>query len=222
LVTVNVVYGAAIAMVQKDFKYVIGFSSVSHMGLVTMGFATMNAVGLNGAVMQMFSHGIMTALFFAVVGMVYDRAHTRDIPSLGGLASKMPWVAVAFIIGGLVSMGMPGLSGFVAELQIFMGVWKAGQAGVAAWYPYIAAISVLGIILTAAYVIRVVVQVFFGEFHEEKFHGVGDVTVLDKTALAILTMVLIVLGVFPQLLMNMISAGTLPLVQMFARVAGGG
>jgi NADH-quinone oxidoreductase subunit M len=222
LVTVNVVYGAAIAMVQKDFKYVIGFSSVSHMGLVTMGFATMNATGLNGAVMQMFSHGIMTALFFAVVGMVYDRAHTRDIPSLGGFASKMPWVAIAFIIGGLVSMGMPGLSGFVAELQIFMGVWKAGQAGVAAWYPYIAAISVLGIILTAAYVIRVVVQVFFGEFHEEKFHGVGDVTVLDKTALAILTVVLIVLGVFPQLLMNMISAGTLPLVQMFARVAGGG
>ncbi len=222
LVTVNVVYGAAIAMVQKDFKYVIGFSSVSHMGLVTMGFATMNAAGLNGAVMQMFSHGIMTALFFAVVGMVYDRAHTRDIPSLGGFAKKMPWVAVAFIVGGLVSMGMPGLSGFVAELQIFMGIWKAGQLGIAAWYPYIAAISALGIILTAAYVIRIVGQVFFGEFHEEKFHGVGDVTVLDKTVLAILSMVLISLGVFPQLLMSMISTGTAPLVQMLARVAGGG
>jgi len=173
-------------------------------------------------VMQMFSHGIMTAMFFAVVGMVYDRAHTRDIPSLGGFASKMPWVAIAFIIGGLVSMGMPGLSGFVAELQIFMGVWGAGQSGVAAWYPYIAAISALGIILTAAYVLRVVVQVFFGEFHEDKFHGVGDVTVLDKTALAILAVVLIGLGVFPQLLMNMISTGTAPLVQMLARVAGGG
>jgi len=222
LVTVNVVYGAAIAMVQKDFKYVIGFSSVSHMGLVTMGFATMNTAGLNGAVMQMFSHGIMTAMFFAVVGMVYDRAHTRDIPSLGGFASKMPWVAVAFIIGGLVSMGMPGLSGFVAELQIFMGVWNAGQSGVAAWYPYIAAISALGIILTAAYVLRVVGQVFFGEFHEDKFHGVGDVTVLDKIALTILAVVLIGLGVFPQLMMNMISTGTAPLVQMLARVAGGG
>ena len=222
LVTVNVVYGAAIAMVQKDFKYVIGFSSVSHMGLVTMGFATMNAAGLNGAVMQMFSHGIMTAMFFAVVGMVYDRAHTRDIPSLGGFAKKMPWVAVAFIVGGLVSMGMPGLSGFVAELQIFMGVWKAGQNGVAAWYPYIAAISSLGIILTAAYVLRVVTQVFFGEFHEERFHGVGDVTALDKTVLAILAVVLISLGAFPQLLMNMISTGTAPLVEMFARVAGGG
>jgi NADH-quinone oxidoreductase subunit M len=222
LVTVNVVYGAAIAMVQKDFKYVIGFSSVSHMGLVTMGFATMNAAGLNGAVMQMFSHGIMTALFFAVVGMVYDRAHTRDIPSLGGFIHKLPWPALAFIVGGLVSMGMPGLSGFVAEFQIFMGLWKAGQNGIAAWYPYIAAISSLGIILTAAYVLRVVGQVFFGEFHEEKFHGVGDVTVIDKVALVVLVGVLVSLGAFPQLLMNMISTGTAPLVQLFARVAGGG
>jgi NADH-quinone oxidoreductase subunit M len=222
LVTVNVVYGAAIAMVQRDFKYVIGFSSVSHMGLVTMGFATMNAAGLNGAVMQMFSHGIMTALFFAVVGMIYDRAHSRDIPNLGGFVHKMPWVAIAFIIGGLVSMGMPGLSGFVAELQIFMGVWRAGHEGIAAWYPYIAAISSLGIILTAAYVLRVVGQVFFGEFHEERYHGVGDVTVLDKTVLVILVTVLVSIGVFPQLLMNMISTGTAPLVELFARVAGGG
>jgi NADH-quinone oxidoreductase subunit M len=222
LVTVNVLYAAAIALVQKDFKYVIGFSSVSHMGLVLMGFTTMNAAGLNGSVMQMFSHGSMTALFFAVVGMIYDRAHTRDIPSLGGFAKKMPWVAVAFIIGGLSGMGMPGLPGFVAELQVFMGVWKAGQAGIAAWYPYIAAITVLGVILTAAYVLRVITQVFFGEFHEEKFHGVGDVTVLDKAVLVILTVVLITVGVFPQLMMNMISTGTAPLVQMLARVAGGG
>jgi NADH-quinone oxidoreductase subunit M len=222
LVTVNIVYAAAIAMVQKDFKYVIGFSSVSHMGLVLMGFTAMNAAGLNGAVMQMFSHGTMTAMFFAVVGMIYDRAHTRDIPSLGGFAKKMPWVAVAFIIGGLAGMGMPGLPGFVAELQIFMGVWKAAQAGIAAWYPYIAAIAVLGVILTAAYILRVIVQVFFGEFHEDQYHGVGDVTVLDKAVLAILTVVLITLGVFPQLMMNMISTGTAPLVQMLARVAGGG
>jgi NADH-quinone oxidoreductase subunit M len=95
LVTVNVVYGSLIAMVQRDFKYVIGFSSVSHMGLVTMGFATMNSTGMSGAALQMFSHGIMTALFFAVVGMVYDRAHTRDIPSLGGIAKIMPIPAIA-------------------------------------------------------------------------------------------------------------------------------
>ncbi len=109
LTLVNVVYGAFIASVQTDFKYVIGFSSVSHMGLVMMGFATLNREGLLGAGVQMFSHGVMTALFFAVVGMVYDQAHTRDIPSLGGFRKMMPLVAIAFIVGGLVSMGMPRL-----------------------------------------------------------------------------------------------------------------
>jgi NADH-quinone oxidoreductase subunit M len=223
LVTVNVVYGAAIAMVQKDFKYVIGFSSVSHMGLVTMGFATMNVTGVNGAVMQMFSHGVMTALFFAVVGMVYDRAHTRDIPSLGGFAKYMPEVAIAFIIGGLVSMGMPGLSGFVAELQIFMGLWRAGNnpamQAIAPWYPYIAIISSLGIILTAAYVLRVVQQVFFGPFDEHKWHDLRPITALDRVSLVILCGVLIVSGLYPQWLMNMIQTGVVPVV---TRLVGGG
>jgi NADH-quinone oxidoreductase subunit M len=225
LVTVNVVYGAAIAMVQKDFKYVIGFSSVSHMGLVTMGFATMNVIGMNGAVMQMFSHGIMTALFFAVVGMVYDRAHTRDIPSLGGFAKPMPLVAIAFIIGGLVSMGMPGLSGFVAEFQIFTGVWQAGTSTdpnvplVAAWYPFIVMISSLGIILTAAYVLRVVQQVFFGAFEESKWHDLRPITTLDKVSLVILCSVLIAAGVYPRWLMDMIEVGVIPVVK---RLVGGG
>ena len=134
LTLINVVYGALIAMRQRDFKYVIGFSSVSHMGLVSMGFATMNLTGMTGAGLQMFSHGIMTALFFACVGMVYDRAHTRDIPSLGGFVQKLPWVAVAFIIGGFVSMGMPGLSGFVAEFPIFVGLWDGPNfAPAASW-----------------------------------------------------------------------------------------
>lgn len=223
LVTVNVVYGAAIAMVQKDFKYVIGFSSVSHMGLVTMGVATMNVTGLNGAVMQMFSHGVMTALFFAVVGMVYDRAHTRDIPSLGGFAKVMPGVAAAFIIGGLVSMGMPGLSGFVAELQIFMGMWRAGNdpalRTVAPWYPYIAMISSLGIVLTAAYVLRVVQQVFFGHFDEHKWHDLRPISAIDKVALVSLASVLIAAGVYPKWLMDMIQAGVVPVV---TRLMGGG
>src|SRR5258708_29663423 len=124
LTLVNVVYGAFIAFRQRDFKYVIGFSSVSHMGLVSMGFASMNLIGMTGAGLQMFSHGAMTGLFFACVGMVYAQAHTRDIPSLGGFARKMPYVAVAFILGGLVSMGMPGLSGFIAEFPIIQGVWR--------------------------------------------------------------------------------------------------
>jgi NADH-quinone oxidoreductase subunit M len=212
LVTVNVVYGSLIAMVQRDFKYVIGFSSVSHMGLVTMGFATMNPTGMNGAALQMFSHGIMTALFFAVVGMVYDRAHTRDIPSLGGFAKLMPVPAIAFIIGGLVSMGMPGLSGFVAELQIFMGLWSAEN--VAWYYPWIAMISATGIVVTAAYVLRVVQRVFFGELKPE-FAGLPGVTFLDKAALFILSGVLILVGVYPKIMMSLIEVGVAPIAALF-------
>jgi len=212
LVTVNVVYGSLIAMVQRDFKYVIGFSSVSHMGLVTMGFATMNSTGMSGAALQMFSHGIMTALFFAVVGMVYDRAHTRDIPSLGGFAKIMPIPAIAFIIGGLVSMGMPGLSGFVAELQIFMGLWSADK--VAWYYPWIAMISATGIVVTAAYVLRVVQRVFFGELKPE-FADLPGITFLDKTALFILSGILILVGVYPQILMSLIEVGVAPLAALF-------
>jgi NADH-quinone oxidoreductase subunit M len=212
LVTVNVVYGSLIAMVQRDFKYVIGFSSVSHMGLVTMGFATMNATGMNGAALQMFSHGIMTALFFAVVGTVYDRAHTRDIPSLGGFAKILPIPALAFIIGGLVSMGMPGLSGFVAEVQIFMGLWSADN--VAWYYPWIAMISATGIVVTAAYVLRVVQRVFFGELKPE-FADLPGATFLDKVALLILSGVLILVGVYPKIMMSLIEVGVAPVAALF-------
>lgn len=224
LALVNVVYGSLIAMVQRDFKYVIGFSSVSHMGLVSMGWATMNLRGMTGAGLQMFSHGVMTALFFAAVGMVYDRAHTRDIPSLGGFAQKMPLVAGAFILGGLVSMGMPGLSGFVAEFPIFMGLWEASQTLVlpggqqATYYALIAILAVVGIVVTAAYVLRVVQRVFFGEFEAEKWHGeVGDVSVLDKLALGILSVWLILVGVFPAIMQPMVTAGMEPI----ARLLGG-
>jgi NADH-quinone oxidoreductase subunit M len=217
LTLINVVYGSLIAMVQRDFKYVIGFSSVSHMGLVSMGWATMNMQGMTGAGLQMFSHGVMTALFFATVGMVYDRAHTRDIPSLGGFAKKMPLVAAAFIVGGLVSMGMPGLSGFIAEFPIFVGLWQAGQT-IAPYYAVIAIVAIIGVVVTAAYVLRVVQHVFFGEFDEEKWHGeVGDVTVLDKLAMGILVLWLVLVGVFPAIMQPMISAGVEPI----ARLLGG-
>ncbi len=215
LTLVNVVYGSMIAMVQEDFKYVIGFSSVSHMGLVSMGFATMQRAGLNGAALQMFSHGVMTALFFAVVGMVYDRAHTRHIPDLGGFVKIMPVAAVAFIIGGLVSMGMPGLSGFIAEVQIFLGLWQART--MAWWYPIVAALASLGIIFTAAYVLRVVQRVFFGELKAE-FATLPDITVLDKVALAILCGILIIIGAFPTVITNVIETGVMPIVTLL----GGG
>jgi NADH-quinone oxidoreductase subunit M len=135
-----------------------------------MGWASMNMLGMTGAGLQMFSHGAMTALFFGCVGMVYDRAHTRDIPSLGGFIHKMPWVGLAFVVGGLTSMGMPGFSGFVAEFPIFMGLFNAsesvtlqiGSFTLSNYYAWIAIIAVLGIVITAAYVLRVAHQVFFG------------------------------------------------------------
>ncbi|MEW6716308.1 MAG: NADH-quinone oxidoreductase subunit M [Chloroflexota bacterium] len=199
LTLVNIVYGAFIASVQTDFKYVIGFSSVSHMGLVLLGFATLTREGLLGSGVQMFSHGVMTALFFAVVGMVYDRAHTRDIPKLGGFVKKMPIVAVAFIIGGLVSMGMPGFSGFIAEFPIFLGVWR--------YQPWIAMVAALSIVITAAYIIRVVGNVFFGKLSGEYEQLVGDVNALDKVALVLLSGTMVIIGIFPSVMVPMVESG---------------
>jgi NADH-quinone oxidoreductase subunit M len=198
LATVNVVYGAFIALVQTDFKYVIGFSSVSHMGLVLIGFATLSREGLIGAGMQMFSHGVMTGLFFAIVGMVYDRAHTRDIGKLGGLVRKMPWAAIGFTVGGLVSMGMPGFSGFVAEFPVFMGAWKAA--------PLVAVIAVVGILITAGYIFLVLRRVFFGELPKD-LAAVGDVTLGDKIVIGLLSAIMILIGWFPSLMVRMVESG---------------
>lgn len=226
LTLINVVYGALIAFRQRDFKYVIGFSSVSHMGLVSMGWATMNMTGMTGAGLQMFSHGAMTALFFGCVGMVYDRAHTRDIPSLGGFMKKMPWVGVAFVIGGLTSMGMPGLSGFIAEFPIFQGLWAAsetvtlqiGSFTLSNYYSVIVVLSAIGIVVTAAYVLRVAGQVFFGEFDAEKYPDVGDIAITDRMILIILGAPLIILGMYPTIMAPMIEAGVRP---VFALLGGG-
>lgn len=221
LTLINVVLGAFIAFRQRDFKYVIGFSSVSHMGLVSMGFATMNVTGMTGAGLQMFSHGAMTALFFGCVGMVYDRAHTRDIPSLGGMLKQMPWVGFAFIVGGLTSMGMPGFSGFIAEYPIFMGLFEAtditlniGSFQLTHYYPIVAVLSVLGVVITAAYVLRVTGQVFFGEFDAEKYPEVGDITITDRVILLLLGVPLVVIGLYPAVLAPMVEAGVRPVVAL--------
>ncbi len=224
LALTNVVYGAFIAMVQTDFKYVIGYSSVSHMGLVMLGFASLSKNGFIGAGVQMFSHGVMTALFFAAVGMVYDRAHTRDIPRLGGMAKAMPWVAITFIIGGLVSMGMPGFSGFVAEFPIFMGVWTMGSSPYNANWPYmgwvaplIAIVAAISIVITASYIVRIVRQVFFGKMPAEFVGHVGDVTALDKVALVFLAAIMVLVGVFPGLIVPLVETG----VDSILRLLGG-
>ena len=157
----------------------------------------------------MFSHGVMTALFFAVVGMVYDRAHTRHIPELGGMAKALPWAAVGFIIGSLVSMGMPGFSGFIAEFPIFLGVWKTQ------WL--VAVIASISIIITAAYVMLVVRRVFFGQM-PEKFEGhITPITVLDKVAIGTLCSLMVGIGLFPSLMVPMVQTG----VENILRLLGG-
>jgi NADH-quinone oxidoreductase subunit M len=207
---VAVVYGAYIAFVQTDLKYMIGFSSVSHMGLVVLGLSTLNHDGLVGAGVQMFSHGVMTALFFAVTGMIYDRAHTRMMPELGGMAKVMPFAAVGFIIGGLVSMGMPGFSGFVAEYPIFLGVWKSQ------WL--VAVISSISIVITAAYILLAVRRVFFNPMPENLEGHITDVTKFDKTAIATLCFFMVLIGLFPVVMVPMIQKG----VENVLRLLGGG
>jgi NADH-quinone oxidoreductase subunit M len=206
---IAVVYGAYIAFVQMDFKYMVGFSSVSHMGLVMLGFSTLNREGLLGSGVQMFSHGAMTALFFAVVGMIYDRAHTRQIPELGGMSKVMPFATVGFIIGGLVSMGMPLFSGFIAEFPIFMGVWRVQ------WL--VAVFASISIIITAAYIMRNIRQVFFGEMPEKLQGHITDITMLDKLAITTLCVFMVVIGLYPKFMVPMVQTG----VDYVLRLLGG-
>src|SRR5216684_1364589 len=156
LAVIGIVYGAMVALVQRDFKFVIGYSSVSHMGFVLLGLMTLNLTGLNGAVLQMFSHGIIASLLFAVVGrMVYDRTHTRELSDLGvmNLNQMIPFAAVTFTLASVASMGLPGFSGFVAELQVLIGAWHA--------YPSLAVISGLGMLVGVAYTLRALQLAFF-------------------------------------------------------------
>lgn len=169
----------------------------------------------------MVSHGIMTALFFAVVGMVYDRAHTRDMDELGGMMKVLPWAMVAFVVGGLVSMGMPGLSGFVAEFPIFLGVWNGGTMNLtetvsglnpADYYPIIAILASLGIVITAAYVIRAIGRVFMGNYDSQKWHDMRPLLTLDKIALVGFVAILVVIGLFPSVIAPIVESGVSPVV----------
>ncbi len=211
LTLLNVVYGATIAMAQRDTKFIVGYSSVSHMGLVVMALAAGTQLALMGAVLQMFAHGIMTALFFAVVGrMIYDRAHTRQLPELGGLGRVMPFAAVMFILGGLSSMGMPGLAGFWAEFNIFLGVWER--------YPLIAVIAALSIPITGAYILRAVWAVFYDEVKNPALLKLPRLTWQEYTGAAILAAILIVVGVYPAILTELIDVGVRPVAQQLSGI----
>jgi len=202
LATTNVIYGAISAMAQRDFKYMVGYSSVSHMGYVLMGLATLNSIGMNGAVLQMFSHGIMTALMFAMVGAIYDQAHVRDMSIFGGLANKMPRFAAFFAIAGLASLGLPGLSGFVAEFHIFVGTFQT--------YPAFGALAIFGAAITAAYILRMLAMAFFGPFNERWSH-LTEMTRWEQAAGAVLIFFLLFMGLWPAPFIDRISDSVLTL-----------
>jgi NADH-quinone oxidoreductase subunit M len=202
LSVIGIVYGAMVALVQKDFKFVIGYSSVSHMGFVLLGLMTLNTIGLSGAVLQMFSHGIIAGLLFAVVGrMVYERTHTRELALLEGmgLARAMPFAAVTFVIASVASMGLPGFSGFVAELQVLIGAWKA--------YPTMTVLAGAGILVGVAYTLRAVQKAFFGEPEfaaTSEHHEMEPISVPERIGAVILIVTSLLIGLFPRLLLDVI------------------
>ncbi len=204
LATVNIVYGAFVALSQTDLKYVIGYSSVSHMGIVLLGLSTLSEAGINGAVFQMFSHGVMTALFFAAVGYVYDRLHTRDIGKLGGLSHTMPVASAFFIIAALTGAGVPGFSSFWAELLVFLGALKT--------FPVLAIIVIGALTITLAYSIRVIVLTFFGE-PREAHPAVPDIPPFLALPRAILVGFLLLFGFMPHLILDVIRPATHLLVR---------
>ncbi len=202
LAVIGIVYGALVAVVQKDFKFVIGYSSVSHMGFILLGLMTLNQIGLSGAVIQMYSHGILAGLLFAVVGrMVYDRTHTRDLAILGpmNLNKAIPFAAVTFVLAGMAGMGLPGFSGFVAELMILIGAWRA--------FPILAICVGIGIVTGVVYIWRAMQKAFFAEAGTESAATqlpLPPISLPERLGAMILIGASVVVGLYPQLFLNVI------------------
>jgi NADH-quinone oxidoreductase subunit M len=194
---VGALYGAISALAQTDLKYMVGYSSVSHMGYVLMGLATMNDIGVNGAVLQMFAHGVMTALMFTSVGAIYDQAHTRDMTVFGGIAKKMPRHSAFWAIAGLSSLGLPGLAGFIAELHIFVGTFQAG-------YYWAGALGILAAAVTATYILRMLARAYFGPLNEQ-WESLREMRLGEQFAAVLLVAFLLFMGLAPWPFVDRIS-----------------
>lgn len=216
LAVIGIVYGALVALAQTDFKFVIGYSSVSHMGFVLLGLMTLNQIGMTGAVLQMFSHGVIAGLLFAIVGrIVYERTHTRQLAELETmhLSKRLPFAAWAFVIAGMASMGLPGFSGFVAELQVLVGSWIAKPA----W----AILAGVGIVVGVAYTWRALQKAFFSDappsahLHEHG-HELAAITVPEVAGVTLLVAATLIVGLYPKILLDAIEPAVKTLL------AGGG
>ena len=202
LSAIAVLYGSFATMMQKDFKYINAYSSVSHCGFVLLGIGMLTKVAITGAVMQMVSHGVMTALFFAVIGIIYERTHTRQIDEMGGLLKVMPFTATILFVVGLCSLGLPGLSGFVAEMTVFMGSWERADM----FHRAITIAATMSIVVTAVYILRAIGQVAMGPIKAEYLH-LTDATWNEKLATMILLIGILAIGLAPFWLNNLVSPG---------------
>jgi len=208
LTGISVVYGAFSACVQTDLKYINAYSSVSHCGLVLFAILMLNTTAMTGAIMQMLSHGLMTALFFALIGMIYGRTHTRDIRLMGGLMKIMPFLAVCYVIAGMASLGLPGLSGFVAEMTIFIGSFEQGMsdylAGAGSLRLVFTIIACCSIVITAVYILRVVGKLLLGPVQDKHHLELTDATWWERSSTVILILCVAAIGCFPNFFEDLI------------------
>ena len=224
---INIVYGAFCALAQKDFKKMVAYSSISHMGYVLLGMAALTHAGVQGAVLQMFNHGVSSAMMFLLVGVIYDRAHHRDLTRFGGMATQMPWYFGLAVVGFFASLGLPGLNGFISEVLCFIGAWdtdaslitlSGDQGGIdASWIVYV---SFLGIILTAAYILWTLQRVFLGQPTSESYKRFPDVSFREFVALAPLALLCIILGIFPRILIDFMDSSLTTMTDMVRSAIG--
>jgi NADH-quinone oxidoreductase subunit M len=206
----SIIYGGFVAYYAKDTKYVIGYSSSSHMGYVFLGMAALDYISLSGAVIYMFAHAMATGMLFAMAGWVYDQTHTRDIPSLGGLSNRMPFIAACFVVACMASIGMPGTVNFIAEVMIIVGSWNK--------YPFQVVVAVLGIVLTMAYLFKMMRGLFYGQMAEKYSHSHDAVSVVDRLPLLLMIAVSIGFGIFPGHLYSVVRSGVDPLIARITHV----
>ena len=204
LACIAILYGAFATMMQTDLKYINAYSSVSHCGFVLLGIGMLTKTAIDGAVMQMVSHGLMTALFFAVIGMIYDRTHTRQVAQLGGMMKMMPFISTVFVIAGLCSLGLPGFSGFVAEMTVFMGSWEKADA----FYRIATIIACASIVVTAVYILRATGKAIMGPVVNNEHLALGDANWNEKLAAGLLIVGIVIIGIAPFLLKDLIEPGT--------------
>ena len=213
---INVLYGALITLRQTDLKRLIAFSSISHMGFVLVGLSSVvgvggvvSPIGLTGASLQLFTHGTITGLLFLLVGYAYEKAHTRHIPDLGGLATRMPVLACMFILAGMASLGLPGTSGFVSEITIFMGTFEV--------WGWATAFAAFGVVLTAGYILWLIQRTLFGP-QKTRFADVGDISVLEAVPVMVLVAAILSVGIYPAFITDVFVVGLEPITHSFKEI----